>query len=79
MDAIGTAFDRIDDFVTVQRAQRGEITLDAVLLLQEAVGVDERARATIRERLPEVSESAHAGSVLLGVLVGLLASEAAES
>jgi hypothetical protein len=67
------AFDRIDDFVAVQGPA---ISIDAVNLLQEAVGVHERARAIIRERLPALGD-ASAGSVLLGVLVELMAAEAA--
>ena len=38
------AFDRIDDFVAVQGAA---ISVEAVDLLQEAVGVDEGGRAII--------------------------------
>jgi hypothetical protein len=77
MSTLSTAFDRLDDFVAVQRAQRGEITLEAVTLLQEAVGVDEAGRATIRERLPRLGEDAQPGAVLLGILVGLLAAQEA--
>jgi hypothetical protein len=75
MDALATAFDRLDDFLAVQRAQHGGVTLDAVLLLQEAVGLDDDARATIRERLPQLAEHGQAGSMLLGILVGLLAAQ----
>lgn len=67
------AFDRIDDFVAVQGPT---LSVEAVDLLQEAVGVDEGARAIIRERIANLGD-ASAGSVLLGVLVGLLAAEAA--
>jgi len=67
------AFDRIDDFVAVQGPA---ISAEAVNLLQEAVGVDEGARTIIRERIAALG-NASAASVLLGVLVGLLAAEAA--
>jgi hypothetical protein len=78
MDALSTAFDRIDDFVAVQTAARGGITADAVGLLQAAVGIAEEERGTIRERVAGVSPGAHAGSVLLGILVGLLAAQDAD-
>jgi hypothetical protein len=68
---LDAAFDRIDDFVAVQGPA---ISVDAVNLLQEAVGVDADARAVIRERIAALG-SAAGGSVLLGVLVGLLAAE----
>jgi hypothetical protein len=68
---LDAAFDRIDDFVAVQGHA---VSVDAVNLLQEAVGVDADARAVIRERVAALG-SASGGSVLLGVLVGLLAAE----
>ena len=68
---LDAAFDRIDDFVAVQGPA---ISVDAVNLLQEAVGVDTDARAVIWERVAVLGEAA-VGSVLLGVLVGLLAAE----
>jgi hypothetical protein len=67
------AFDRIDDFVAVQGPA---ISVEAVDRLQEAVGVDEGARAVIRGRIADLGD-ASAGSVLLGVLVGLMAADAA--
>ena len=68
-------FDRIDDFLAVQGAR---ITVDAVTLLQEAVGVDDGGRTVIRERVAALAEAGHgaaAGSLLLGILVGLYAAE----
>jgi hypothetical protein len=67
------AFDRIDDFVAVQGPA---ISVEAVDRLQEAVRVDEGARAVIRGRIADLGD-ASAGSVLLGVLVGLMAADAA--
>jgi hypothetical protein len=67
------AFDRIDAFVAVQGPAFGS---DAVLALQEAVGIDDEARAVIRDRVAALAGAGHgtaAGSVLLGVLVGLFA------
>jgi hypothetical protein len=70
---IATAFDRIDDFLAVQTPG---LTLDAVKLLQEAVGVDDDTRAIIRDRVDALEAAGHptaVGSVLLGILVGLFA------
>lgn len=70
--ALETAFDRIDDFLAVQA---GELSMDAVLRLQESVGVDDDARAAFARRLSEVHPDAAPGAVLLGVLLGLSAAE----
>lgn len=70
------AFDRVDDFLAVQGPG---ISVDAVVLLQEAVGVDAHARAVVGDRITVLVDEGHpavAGSVLLGVLVGLFAAEA---
>jgi hypothetical protein len=72
-DPLSTAFDRIDDFVAVQRAAGG-ITVDAVELLQRAVGIEADQRAVIARRVDAIG--APGGAVLLGVLVGLLVAEA---
>ena len=45
---LAAAFDRVDDFLAVQGPG---ISVDAVTLLQEAVGVDASARAVIGERV----------------------------
>jgi phosphoglycolate phosphatase-like HAD superfamily hydrolase len=67
------AFDRIERFVAVQGPTP---TMDAVLALQEAVGIDDEARGVIRERiaaLAETGQGSATGSVLLGIIVGLFA------
>jgi hypothetical protein len=72
-DRLATAFDRIDDFLAVQSPG---LTLDAVLRLQEAVGIDDHARALIGERLATLEQRgqrAAVGSLLLGLLIGLFA------
>ena len=72
---LATAFDRIDAFLAVQGPRPAP---DAVLALEEAVGVDETSRAVIRARVAALAEAGHgaaAGSVLLGILVGLFAAE----
>jgi hypothetical protein len=72
MDEISAAFDRIDDFVAVQGAAGG-ITVEAVELLQRAAGIEDEERAVIAARVEALG--APGGAVLLGLLVGLLASE----
>ena len=74
-DPLSRAFDRIDDFVRVQTANGGRITVDAVDLLQEAVGIDPERRSIIAARVPALGNDLSAGAVLLGVLVGLFAAE----
>ena len=74
-EQLDAAFDRIDAFLAVQTPGP---TLDAVNLLQEAVGVDADARAIVRERVAALASGAHAptaGAVLLGILVGLFAAD----
>jgi hypothetical protein len=73
MDPLSDAFDRLDDFVAVQCAAGG-ITAEAVELLQRAVGIEDHERALIAQRVEALG--ANAGSVLLGVLVGLFAGQA---
>lgn len=75
MPPLAPAFDRLEDFVAVQSAQRGEITLEAVLLLQEAAGLGAADRDAICERLPALVRQAEPAAVLLGVIVGLLAAQ----
>jgi hypothetical protein len=51
-----------------------------VTLLQESLGVDDAQRAVVRERVAARRARGHdtgAGSVLLGVLVGIFAAELA--
>ena len=67
---LDTAFDRIDDFVAVQRAAGGP-TIEAVELLQRAAGVEAADRAVVAARAVALGVSAEA--LLLGVIVGRLA------
>jgi hypothetical protein len=69
-DALASAFDRIDDFVAVQRATGGP-TVEAVELLQQAAGVERDQRAAIAARAAALGVPAE--TLLLGVLVGLFA------
>ena len=74
-EQLDAAFDRIDAFLAVQSPG---LTIDAVNLLQEAVGVDADARAIVRERVAALAAGPHAptaGAVLLGILVGLFAAD----
>ena len=45
------AFDRIEDFRAIH--EPSGVTIEAVLCLQEAVGIDEATRVLIRDRLYE--------------------------
>ena len=72
-DPLSRAFDRLDDFVAVQTANGGQITLEAAELLQHAAGVDADCRSVIATRAPSLGTDAHTGAVLLGVLIGLFA------
>ena len=74
---IDVAFDRVDAFLAVQGHAP---TVDAVKLLQEAVGVDADARAVIAARLAALADAGQqpaVGSLLLGVLIGLFAADGA--
>jgi hypothetical protein len=69
-NGIGTGFDRLDAFLAVQGPCPPP---DAVLRLQEAVGIDDDEREVIRQRVAALGHPEHAGAVLLGILVGLFA------
>jgi hypothetical protein len=69
-DSLTAAFDRVDDFVSVQRACGGP-TLAAVDLLQRAVGVEGEQRAVIAARAAALGVCAE--TLLLGVIVAKLA------
>jgi hypothetical protein len=76
---LGSAFDRLADFVAVQTAEHGGLTTEGVDRLQQAVGVRGGERRLLLDRLPEVAPAADddaAAAVLLGVLLGLLAADA---
>ena len=77
-DPLARAFDRLDAFVAVQTANGGRITVEAVDLLQEAVGIDVERRSVIAERVPKIGKDVSAGAVLLGILVGLFAVQEGE-
>jgi hypothetical protein len=72
---LARAFDRIDAFLAVQGPAPAA---NAVLALEAAVGVDDESRAVIRQRVAALADAGHgaaAGSVVLGILVGLFAAE----
>ena len=73
MSALEEGFRRLEAFSAVQRAEHGGFTLDGVLRLQEAAGIGETERRLISERLDGLAPNAHAGALLLGLLVGLFA------
>ncbi len=75
-DSLARAFDRIGDFQSVQRGRGAEELGEAVNLLQESVGIRLEERSLIGERLEEIDGSERAlGHVLLGVIIGLMATE----
>ena len=74
-DGIASGFDRVQDFLAVQGAMP---SMQAVLNLQSAVGIEDEERSLIRERSESLGCTEHAGALLLGILVGLFAAEAGE-
>jgi hypothetical protein len=69
-DPLATAFDRIDDFVSVQRACDGP-NLEGVELLQRAAGVEAEQRRLIAGRAAALGVSAE--TLLLGIIIARLA------
>jgi len=63
------ALDQIDAFRAIH--EPGGVSLEAVLCLQEAVGIDDDSCAVIRERLYE--NGVGGSPTFLGVIIGLLA------
>lgn len=70
--SLSQALDRIDAFRAIHEPDG--VTLEAVLCLQEAVGIDEATRLLIRDRLYE-ERPADASATFLGVIIGLLAAQ----
>jgi hypothetical protein len=66
-------FERIDDFLAVQGLRP---SLEAVLNLQAAVGIDDDTRRVFRDRVEALGYLDDAGPILLGVLLALLSTEA---
>jgi len=75
--SLGQAFDRIDAFRAIHEPPG--VTLEAVLCLQETVGIDEGTRVLIRERLYEVQGSRESSATFLGMIIGLLAAQLDEA
>jgi hypothetical protein len=74
-DSLARAFDRIDDFWAVQKGSSFAELREAVLLLQQAVGIEDESRRLIHDRLQALNGFQSASGVVLGVIVGLLAAE----
>jgi hypothetical protein len=74
-DSLARAFDRIDDFWAVQKGSSFEELREAVLLLQQAVGIEDESRRLIHDRLQGLDGFQNASGVVLGVIVGLFAAE----
>jgi hypothetical protein len=67
---LATAFDRLDDFLAVQRASGGP-TREAVALLQETAGLDACERSVLVARAAALGVAPEA--LLLGILGARLA------
>ena len=77
-ETLAQALDRVADFNAVQRGRGADELADAVNRLQESVGVDDEARAILRDRLAALPGAGpNAGPVLLGIIVGLMAAQLA--
>ena len=74
VQSLGLAFDRVDDFVSVQSPLSNE-DLGSVLCLWEAAGVGDDERAVLGQRIRELAGSEQAGGLALGVLIGLFATQ----
>lgn len=71
--SIEQAFDRIDAFRAIH--EPAGVSMEAILCLQEAVGIDEGTRVLIRERLYEGHGSRDSSATFLGLIIGLLAAQ----
>jgi|GEM_PF-4263443 hypothetical protein len=75
-DSLERALDRIEDFRLLHGERPAGEQLEAVLCLQRAVGIDDDARALIRERIFNGPDApSRPVEMLLGVIVGLLAAQ----
>ena len=74
--SIEQAFDRIDAFRAIH--EPAGVTLEAVLCLQEAVGIDEPTRVLIRDRLYAERGTGGGSATFLGLIIGLLAAQLQE-
>ena len=76
VQSLGLAFDRVDDFVSVQ-SPLSSGDLGPVLCLWEAAGVSDDERAVLGQRIRELAGSEQVGGLALGVLIGLFATQLA--
>jgi hypothetical protein len=76
-EQLAGALRRVEDFQSVQAQSTPEELEGAVLRLQEAVGIDEDARRVLREGLESLEMSEKAGSIFLGLIVGLFVAQEA--
>jgi hypothetical protein len=72
---LASAFDRLDDFLAVQSGVPFPQQVEAVELLQAAVGIDAAARSAILRRVTALGHADRAAAVLLGVIVGVFATQ----
>jgi hypothetical protein len=74
-DQLANALERLGNFRAVQAQSTPEQLQAAVLRLREAVGIDEDSRAVLREGLENLGMMENAGSIFLGLIVGLFAGQ----
>jgi hypothetical protein len=73
--SLDAAFDRFADFLAVQDRRP---SVEAVNLVQEALGIDDEARRVLVERLEsDFEEDFGAAQVLLGLILGVSAAQLA--
>jgi hypothetical protein len=74
------AFDRIEDFLAVNRGLDLDRVMEAVLCLQAAVGIEDEERAVICGRVERLREACgqpmdQTGGLVLGLIVSGLSAE----
>ncbi len=75
-ESLEEAFDRFGDFIAVQGKRPSVEALD---LMQEALGLDHESRRVLMERLKSDFDDDFKGAqVLLGLILGVSAAELAE-
>jgi hypothetical protein len=74
--SLDEAFDRFSEFLAVQG---GRPSVEAITLLQQALGIDDDARRLLAARLEsDLEEDFAAAQVLLGLILGVSAAQLAE-
>jgi hypothetical protein len=75
-NSLGQAFDRFGDFVAVQGSK---LSVEALDLMQSALGIDDETRRMLVRRLEnDFQDDFKPAQVLLGVILGVSAAQLAE-